>query len=153
MPRSRDWLYRFRPASPPGGARDAGVPVDRRVDQATELEAIFRDLVATERACADLVEQAQRQAARVKAHAAEQAKQVVDTARQALPAERSAAAAQVGRQHESEMRSVWEAADREAARVASASAGQASQFVDRVVAAVTDRLEAFEIDPESTAIR
>ena len=93
MSRVRDVLQRFRPSGAPGAATAAGVPVDRRAELAAELEPVFALLVETERECADILDRARLEEARIRARGAERARGIVAAGRARVEAERAAAAA------------------------------------------------------------
>ena len=93
MSRVRDVLHRFRPSGAPGAATAAGVPVDRAVEAAAELEPVFALLEETQRECADILDRAGLDAAATRARDAERARAVLASGRALVEAERAAAAA------------------------------------------------------------
>jgi len=136
LPRARDLLYRFRPAGAPGAASAAGVPVDRAAELAAELQPLFAQLVGTERECADIREEARRDAERVRARETDRARGIVTAAKARTEAERAAAITRARQQGEIEFAALLAAAEREAATVRERAAERMPEYVAPVVAAV-----------------
>ncbi len=138
MPRVRDLLYRYRPAGAPGAASAAGVPVDRGADLAAELEPLFAQLAGTERACADIREQARHDTLGIRARDAERVRNVVAAAGERVEAERAATAAQLQQHAEAESATQVAAAEREAAELRDRATQRMPAYVQRVVGSVCE---------------
>lgn len=136
MPRSRDFLERFRPAGTPGAAAKTGVPADRVAELSAELEPVLALLADAERQADAIRAEAQRESERVRRRADEHARVLVATARRDAEAERSDAAARVTKRAETETAETLAAAERDAAEVRRRGAELMPAYVDQVVAAV-----------------
>lgn len=146
MPRVRDLLYRFRPSAAPGGATAAGVPADRARDLAAELDPVFASLADTERECADIVESARLEAARIGAEAGAAAESVRAAGRARVAAERAAAAAAIRHGRSAEISGASAAVDRSIAHLHE----HAERLLPDYVAAGVDSVRALigaEVDP------
>jgi len=135
MPRIRDLLYRFRPASPPGGASAGGVPADRAADTAAELQPVFAQLAATEDECRDLHLAAAREAARLHDEAHEEAGRIRREAVEEAASARAQAAAVVSEQGRAETAALYDAATRTAEQLGRSAEELLPQYVDSVIAA------------------
>lgn len=142
MPRSRDFLDRFRPAGTPGAAAKTGVPADRVAELSAELEPILALLADAEREVDAIRAEAMRLSEGVRHQADERARDLVATARRDAEAERSDAAASVRKWAETETAETLAAAERDAAEVRRRGAELMPAYVDRVVAAVRAAVEA-----------
>ncbi|MGF7120592.1 hypothetical protein [Rhodococcus sp. AG1013] len=133
MPRSRDLLRRFRPAGTPGAAASTGVPADRVSELSAELAPILA-LVADDDAQADRVRaEAEQKAQRTTELAAQRARDRLTDARLRAEAERSAAAAQVGRGSAQQAERIVADARREADVVRERGRERIPDLVRRVV--------------------
>jgi hypothetical protein len=136
MPRVRDLLYRFRPASAPGSASASGVPVDRAADRAAELLPLFERLAETERQCALIRAQAQRDADAIRARHTEVARSVAVTASDDVEAERARAATQVRQQADSVAAAALIDAQQEASQLQRRAAQRMPAYVALIVSVV-----------------
>jgi hypothetical protein len=141
VPRVRDLLYRFRPVGAPGAASAAGVPVDRRADIAAELEPLFAQLARTERACAEVREQGRRDAERVRARDAEQARAIVAAANAGTRAERAAANTTMQQHAKDESAAMLAAAQHEARNLHSRAAERIPEYLTRVLGSIRSLLD------------
>ena len=151
MPRVRDLLYRFRPSGAPGAATAAGVPADRALEEAVELEPVFGSLSQTQRDCAEIVRLARREADEIRARAADTARVVLATARSLEPAERADAAARVVELGRAQLGSASADAEREVAAVRRQAAEAMPLYVEQVVASVRSIMEGGVPAPEHPA--
>jgi vacuolar-type H+-ATPase subunit H len=133
MVRARDILYRFRPAGAPGAAGAAGVPVDRTADLEAELAPVLSLLVDTEAACDALIEEARQRAAALRARDVESARAMVEAATGEAAAARAAAATSATQAAEVELRTIREAAVREAEQLRRRASERVPDCVSRVV--------------------
>lgn len=140
MPRSRDFLERFRPAGTPGAAAKPGVPADRVAELSAELEPVLALLADTEKEADSIRTEASLQAERVRRHADERARVVVAAARRSADAERSDAAARLRQRAAQETAEILARAEQEAADVRRRGSERLPGYVDRVVGAVRDSL-------------
>jgi hypothetical protein len=141
MPRVRDLLYRFRPSGAPGAATAAGVPADRALEQAVELEPVFGSLSQTQHDCAEIVRWALREAEAIRAREADTARVVLATARSLEAAERADAAARVVGLGRARLGSTTADSEREVAAVRQHAAEAMPRYVEQVVASVRSILE------------
>ena len=136
MLRPRDLLHRFRPSGTPGAAGGTGVPVEGGLDPAAELAALFAELEATERECHTLRADGEARAARIRASAEEQARDLVDRARALQDAERAGVVARLrSRSEQAAASTAHEAEDR-----ARAVLEEAERNRERDVGLVVDRV-------------
>ncbi|MGH8867626.1 MAG: hypothetical protein ACRDYU_06490, partial [Actinomycetes bacterium] len=77
MPRSGDFLERFRPAGAPGAAAAAGVPADRVAELSAELEPVLARLAGTQREAERIRAAARRDAEQRRDHATASARALV----------------------------------------------------------------------------
>ncbi|WKX69018.1 V-type ATPase subunit [Streptomyces sp. XD-27] len=138
MARFRDFLMRFRPMVPPGPAAPGGVPADRSAELRAELEPPL-----------SLLEQAEAEAERVRAEAAEEAArrrvdaerravEIIAHARSSEPAVRVENADEVRHLAEAQAAELRTAAEREAAAIRRRAVERMPALVDRAVALATD---------------
>jgi hypothetical protein len=147
MPGVRDLLDRFRPAGAPGRAGAAGIPVDRQAVTVAELDPVFAALAPVTAECARLRRDAEREAARREAAAAELARALVARAREAVAADRAAAAARVREDMAAEVAQLVEAAAAEADEVRRRGAQRLPWLVSRVVDLVRADLDTLHAGP------
>jgi vacuolar-type H+-ATPase subunit H len=133
MVRARDILYRFRPAGAPGAAGAAGVPVDRTADLEAELAPVLALLADTEAACDALIEEARQRAATLRARDLESARAVVEAATGEAAAARAAAATSATQAAEVELRTIRDAAAREAEELRRRASERVPGCASRVV--------------------
>lgn len=141
MPRVRDLLYRFRPSGTPGAATAAGVPADRTVEAAAELEPVFAQLAETERQCAEIMARGRADADAIRARDSETARSILATGRALVPAERATAAARARDLGRAESRATLVAGQREVEQVHVQVEESLPEYVERVVASVRSLLE------------
>jgi vacuolar-type H+-ATPase subunit H len=134
MPRIRDLLYRFRPASAPGAASASGVPADRTADMAGELQPVFAQLSATEEECRGLVQSAEQQAARILDTAREHARELSRQASERAATARAQAMTRVLRGDDAAEELIQDA-NRTAAQLASRAEQLLPRYVETVVRA------------------
>ena len=136
MPRSRDFLARFRPAGTPGAAAATGVPADRVAERSAELEPVLARLADTEAEVARLRSDAYAEADRRRAEGADRARAEVAAAKHRADAERGEAAGRVRRDAQGESAEIAQAARREADDLRRRAAARTPSRVPRVVATV-----------------
>jgi len=141
MPRMRDLLQRFRPAGTPGAAARRGVPADRVSELAAELEPVRVMLAATGDEAARIRAQGRQEAERRRQVASARAQATIASAVSLADADRAHAAIRVGRAASAETAATLGSAEDAARDLRRRAAGQLPDLVDRVVAAVRDRLE------------
>lgn len=135
MARIRDLLYRFRPASAPGGASASGVPADRAADAALELRAVFAQLSTTQDECREIVEAAHREAARLRDEAAGQEREISRNVPARARMERAQAASSVGENGRAEAEARSAAAHQSAEGLGHRAEQLMAQYVESVVVA------------------
>lgn len=136
MPRVRDLLFRFRPAGAPGAATAAGVPVDRAADATAELAPLFARLTDTERACADILAAARRDAETQREDGLRRAAAIETEALRRRDAERAAAAARIRQGNDDETATLLAEADERANHIRQWGASQLPRYRDDAVTAV-----------------
>lgn len=136
MARSRDLLQRFRPAGAPGTAASAGVPADRVAELSAELEPVLALLDAVSEEARRIRAEGSREAARIRAGAAERVRTMVATATREAEADRIAAAAQVNERAAAEADETLAAARAEAAALRLRADEHLQECADRVLTAV-----------------
>jgi hypothetical protein len=90
---ARDFLERLRPSAAPGAPTMAGVPADRVADRSAELEGLFAQVADAQVEAGRIRAAAAQEAGRRRETARAQALAIVAEARRRADAERSAAAA------------------------------------------------------------
>lgn len=129
----RDFLERLRPSGTPGAPSMSGVPADRVVERAAELEPLFARLAEVQaeanRIRADALTQAQaRRAASVDA-----ARSIVAEARRRAEAERGAAAAHAHAQARARAQEIVTSAQRQAEGIAASAVERLPALVETVL--------------------
>ena len=147
MPRSRDILQRFRPAGTPGAASAPGVPADRVVELAAELEPVLALLAATQQDVARVRGDAEREAEQRRQQATERASAVVAAAHRQAGAERADAALRVRGQVEAENTARLADAEQAAEAVRRRAADRMPAVVEQVVAATRSALRSTGATP------
>lgn len=117
MPALESFLHRLRIHGVPGAPGAAGVPADRESEVTAELAPIFDLLEDTQRRVAQLVVDGERDAARARARASDQAGRIVADAHAQVEAQRAEAAATTLVQSADECRTVLAEGQAEAERV------------------------------------
>lgn len=140
MPRVRDLLYRFRPSGSPGAATASGVPADRTVELAAELEPVFAQLAVTERECADLRARGRADAEAIRRRDAEEARSILATGRALVEAERASALTGTRDQGEAESRATVLAGQEHADHIRRHVEDSLPLYVDLVVSSVRSQL-------------
>lgn len=130
MARVRDILLRFRPATAPGAAGAAGVPVDVVADRRAELAPVFSLLGDVERECAEILAAADRDATEIAERYTRLAAEVRASAATEAEVARSDAAA-----------SVQKAADVAAAAGQTAAAAEADEIAGTATARLPRALD------------
>jgi hypothetical protein len=144
MPRARDFLARFRPVGTPGAAASAGVPADRVVEAAAELEPLFAMLADTEARAEGIRASADQRIVENHRLAAEQATEVLAQARLRADAERANASAKARAIADQEVAKELAAAEDQAARIHESANALMDAQVAEIVAAVRARLAGLE---------
>jgi hypothetical protein len=145
MPRARDFLARFRPVGTPGAAASAGVPADRVVEAAAELEPLFAMLADTEAKAEGICASADQRIAEGHRLAAERAAEVVTQARLRADAERADASARARAAADQEAAQELAAAEAQAALLRESANERMDAQVAEMVAAVQERLAGLEL--------
>lgn len=140
MPRARDFLARFRPVGTPGAAASAGVPADRLVEAAVELEPLFAMLAETEAKAEGIRASADQRIAENHRLAAERATEVLAHARLRADAERADASAKARAVADQAVAQELAAAEDEAARIRQSANERMDAQVAEIVAAVREQL-------------
>ena len=140
MPRSRDFLERFRPSGTPGAAAAAGVPADRVAERSAELGPVLAALDDTQDEARRIVAAARSEADRRRSEGAQRARAVLATARSQAEAERAEAASLVRRQAEAEAAAVERAAARDAEALRARAEARLPQYVERALTIARERL-------------
>jgi hypothetical protein len=144
MPRARDFLARFRPVGTPGAAASAGVPADRVVEAAAELEPLFAMLADTEAKAEGIRASADQLIAENHRLAAERATEVLAQARLRADADRADASANARAVADQEAAQELAAAEDKAARIQESANELIEVHVAEIVAAVRKRLAGVE---------
>jgi hypothetical protein len=144
MPRARDFLARFRPVGTPGAAAAAGVPADRMVEAAAELEPLFAMLADTEAKAESIHTSADQRIAENHELAAERAIEVLAQARLRADAERADASAKARAVADQQAAQELAVAEDEAARIQESANELMDAQVAEIVAAVRERLAGLE---------
>ena len=126
-------LRRFRIHGVPGAPVAAGVPVDRGAQFEAELTPVFSALEEAQHDAEDLVGAATREAARLRADAAERGHRLVAAARGDAASARSEGAQSVLTQAERECIALLAAAATEVDRISRVAAERTPAVVDHVV--------------------
>lgn len=133
MPTPSELLRRFRLMAVPGPAAVAAVPADRREALRTELEPVFAALRHVNEGTAATVARAEAEARVRRARAAEEASEIVATARGTTRDARDEAAADLLAGAASEGRDLVEAARRRAATIGDRAGRGTQPAVDELV--------------------
>ncbi len=136
MPSLKDFLYRFRPAAPPGGGARAGVPRDRVTELTAELQEVFEDLDPTLEEATATVTRGREDAERRRTAGADRAATILNAAREQAEATRARAAAAAVEAAEREREGLLAAASAEAQDVARRALDERGLILEQVVAAV-----------------
>jgi len=128
-----DILRRFRFHGVPGAPAPAGVPFDHAAQIEAELVPVFSALEAAQRRADALAEEAQTDARRRRAVAAENAHRILVEARAQADAARAESAALRLAHAESQKRALAESARAEADRVTTSAAERTPDLVEEVV--------------------
>jgi hypothetical protein len=131
--RSGNFLERFRLAGAPGAAAGAGVPADRRAERSAELEPVFREFSGMVGEVRRIRDEATADAERIRSEAVEQARAVVDAARNNVGVERADAAARAGGRAGQETAATLASAERDAALVRSRAEDRMPDYVSRAL--------------------
>jgi hypothetical protein len=140
VPRSRDFLERFRPSGTPGAAAAAGVPADRVAERSAELGPVLAELDDTQEEARRIVAAARLEADRRRTEGAQRARSVLAAARSQAEAERAEAASLVRRQAEEEAAAVERAAVRDAEELGARTEARLPHYVERAVSLARERL-------------
>jgi hypothetical protein len=140
MPRVKDFLSRFRPIGTPGAAAKAGVPADRAVEAADELEPLFAMLADTEAEVDRIRTSAETSIAEGHRLAAEHAEQLLAEARLGADAERADASAKARAAVDQEGARQLEVAETEASRIRVSAEARLDTQVAAILAEVRARL-------------
>lgn len=130
---SRELLRRFRFHGVPGAPVAAGVPVDRGAQFEAELAPVFSALEDAQHHAEDLVAAATREAARLRADAAERGHRLVTDARAHASGARSDAAQAVLTRADGERMALLAAARTEVDRIDLVAAERTPTVVEHVV--------------------
>jgi len=130
--RKRDLLRRFRLIAVPGAAGLAGVPSDREALLRDELAPIFGALSAVEDEATNVVARATADGSARRAHAAEEARRILDGAEDRAPSERVAAAEAATTSAESEAAELRASGHEEAQRTARLAAERMPAMVNEL---------------------
>jgi hypothetical protein len=144
MPRARDFLARFRPVGTPGAAASAGVPADRVVEAAAELEPLFAMLADTEAKAESIHTSADQRIAENHELTAERAIEVLAQARLRADAERADASAKARAVADQQAAQELAVAEDEAARIQESANELMDAQVAEIVAAVREWLAGLE---------
>jgi hypothetical protein len=144
MARGRDFLARFRPVGTPGAAAPAGVPADRVVEAAAELEPLFAMLADTEVRAESIRASADQRIAESHRLAAERATEVLAQARLRADAERADASARARAVADQEAAQELAAAEAQAALIREAANERMDAQVAEIMTAVQERLARLE---------
>jgi hypothetical protein len=140
VPKVRDLLAALRPASGPGAATPAGVPVDRRRDAAAELAPVFDALAPVLARCRAMRDDAQLRAARRGEASGERARAVVAEARAGYETDRAAEAARLRDLAEQGARRTAEEAEAAAQAVRAKATARQAGLVTEVLRLVREDL-------------
>jgi hypothetical protein len=140
MPRARDFLARFRPVGTPGAAASAGVPADRVVEAAAELEPLFAMLADTEARAEGIRASADQRIVENHRLAAERATEVLAQARLRADAERADASAKARVAVDREAAQELAAAEAQAAQIRQAANERMDAQVAEMMAAVREQI-------------
>ncbi len=133
MPTPSELLRRFRLMAVPGPAAVAAVPADRREAVRTELEPVFAALRASNEGTAARVARAEAEGEARRARAAEEASEIVASARGTTRDARAEAAAELLAGAANERRDLLEAARRRAAAIDDRAERGMQPVVDELV--------------------
>jgi hypothetical protein len=141
VPDLSDFLTRFRPVGTPGAAALRGVPVDRVTEREAELRPVLALLAETQREGARIRRAAADEAEQRRFRARRQAETIVAEARGRAAAERAAAAARATTLVADERRQAEAAAAERSARLRAAAAQRMPELVDKALAPVLAALD------------
>ncbi|MDI9914454.1 hypothetical protein [Rhodococcus sp. IEGM 1379] len=128
-----NFLERFRPAGAPGAAAAVGVPADRPLELAAELEPVFGELSGVVAHARRIREQASFDADQIRCEAKEKAHVLVESAGNELEDVRAAAMASAGERAQQVSQAALAAAELDAAAVRSRAADRLPAYVDRAL--------------------